>query len=323
VGVKPRVLVTGAVGFIGGHCCRRLLEDGWQVLGLDNFDPFYSRALKEQALGELTGHSGFGFVEGDVRDQERLTKLLRGIELVIHLAARAGVRPSIESPGLYTSLNVGGTVSLLEGCREAGVRKVVFGSSSSVYGDATTVPFREDAPAGDPISPYAATKRAGELFCRVYAELHGFRIAGLRFFTVYGPRQRPDLAIHRFTSLLAAGRPIQQYGDGSMERDHTHVDDILQGLGGALSWVSEGPPGFELFNLGGSRTIRLDRLIALIAGALRVDPVIETLPPPPGDVRRTWADISKARAQLGYEPGIAIEDGIRDFVDWFRRTQPR
>jgi UDP-glucuronate 4-epimerase len=319
--MKPFVLVTGAAGFIGGHCCRRLLDEGWRVLGVDNFDPFYPRVIKEQALAELANHPDFRFVEGDIRDQDVLGRVVPGVDLVLHLAARAGVRPSIESPDIYGSLNIGGTISLLEACRRAGVQRFVFGSSSSVYGDVTPVPFREDAPACDPISPYAATKRAGELFCRVYAELHGFRIAALRFFTVYGPRQRPDLAIHRFTRLIAQGRPVQQFGDGSMERDHTHIDDILQGVSGSLRWASDGSAAFEVFNLGESKTIRLDRLIALIADALEIEPVIEILPAPPGDVRRTWADISKARQQLGYQPTVDIETGIRNFVDWFRRTQ--
>jgi UDP-glucuronate 4-epimerase len=318
--MSQRIMVTGAAGFIGGHCCRALLDGGSQVVGIDNFDPFYSRDLKEQALAEIRGREGFRFVEGDIRDDAIIGPLATQVDGVLHLAARAGVRPSIEDPRSYASTNVEGTITLLEACRRAGVRRFVFGSSSSVYGDSTPVPFREDAPVADPISPYAASKRAGELFCRVYAHLHGFRIAALRFFTVYGPRQRPDLAIHRFTRLLSEGRPIPQFGDGSSERDYTHVDDIVSGVSGALRWTEVAEPGFEIFNLGESATVRLDRLIALIGDAMAVTPEIQRHPPVPGDVRRTCADVDKARRVLGYRPAISIEAGIEAFVAWFQAT---
>jgi UDP-glucuronate 4-epimerase len=211
-------------------------------------------------------------------------------------------------------------VVLLEACQRLGIRRFVFGSSSSVYGDSTPAPFSEDVVALEPISPYAATKRAGELLCHTFWHLYGLRIAALRFFTVYGPRQRPDLAIHRFTRLIHEAKPIQQYGDGSMERDHTHVDDILKGVLGAVEWVQRDEPAFEIFNLGESRTVRLDRLIQLIGDACGVEPMIERLPPQPGDVQRTFADISKARRVLGYEPTVAIEDGIPAFVEWYEET---
>jgi len=321
--VSDRVLVTGAAGFIGGHCCRALLDAGYEVVGIDNFDPFYDRAIKEQALGEMRKREGFTFREGDIRDTEAVRGALEGVYAVLHLAARAGVRPSIEQPALYSSINVEGTVVLLEECQQLGIRRFVFGSSSSVYGDTTPPPFREDAQALDPISPYAATKRAGELLCQVYRHLYDARIAALRFFTVYGPRQRPDLAIHKFTRLIHEGRPIQQYGDGSMERDHTHVDDIVKGVLGALRWIASDEPAFEVFNLGESRTVRLDRLIQLIADALGAKPTIERLPPQPGDVQRTFADISKAREVLGYHPNIALEDGIPAFVAWYEDTYGR
>jgi UDP-glucuronate 4-epimerase len=318
--VSERVLVTGAVGFIGGHTCRALLQEGREVVGLDNFDPFYDRRIKEGALAKLREERGFSFAEGDIRDESLLCELLDGVDVVVHLAARAGVRPSIEDPGLYASVNVEGTVRLLEACRSRDVRRFVFGSSSSVYGDTSEPPFREDAPALDPVSPYAATKRAGELLCQVYHHLFGMRIASLRFFTVYGPRQRPDLAIHRFTRLLAEGTPIQQFGDGSSERDYTHIDDILKGVSGAVSWTADDEPAHEVFNLGESRTVRLDHLIRLISDALGVAPEIEYLPMQPGDVQRTHADISKARAVLGYDPQVAIEDGITRFVTWYEDT---
>ncbi|UCG88778.1 MAG: GDP-mannose 4,6-dehydratase [Gemmatimonadota bacterium] len=318
--MKDRVLVTGAAGFIGGHVCRALLDNRYSVVGLDNFDPFYDRAIKENTVGELTTHGMFSFVEGDIRDDAVVRHSLRGVDLVVHLAARAGVRPSIEDPVLYSSVNVEGTACLLEACRQAGVRRFVFGSSSSVYGDTTPVPFNEEVAAIAPVSPYAATKRAGELLCQVYSDLYDLRIAALRFFTVYGPRQRPDLAIHKFTRLLASGAAIQQFGDGSTERDYTHVSDILKGVMGAVRWTESEGALLDIFNLGESRTVRLDRLIELIAAALGVEPQVERLPPQPGDVVRTFADISKARQVLGYDPCVSIEDGIVDFVEWYRVT---
>ncbi|KPJ91963.1 MAG: epimerase, partial [Gemmatimonas sp. SG8_17] len=260
----------------------------------------------------------FSFVETDVRDDSELSRLLKGVDVVVHLAARAGVRLSLEEPATYTSVNVAGTVNVLEACRTASVRRFVFASSSSVYGDVTPVPFREDAPATSPISLYAATKRSGELICEVYSHLHGLKIAALRFFTVYGPRQRPDLAIHRFTRLLTSGSPIQQYGDGSTERDYTHVDDIVEGVLGAVRWTEDRGVGYDVFNLGESKTVRLDYLIQLIADAVGVVPKVEVAPRQPGDVLRTFADISKARRVLGYNPRTSIEDGIVDFVDWYR-----
>ncbi len=316
--MTERILVTGAVGFIGGHACRALLEEGYEVVGIDNFDPFYDRSIKEEAARSLADSPRFTLVEGDIRDPEVVRRALGGVDLVFHLAARAGVRPSIQEPILYASVNVEGTVCLLETCRACNVRRFVFGSSSSVYGDDTPVPFSEDAVATAPVSPYAATKRAGELMCQVFAELYGIRIVSLRFFTVYGPRQRPDLAIHRFTRLLANGSSIQQYGDGSSERDYTHIDDILNGVLAAIRWSAGDGPRYDVFNLGESRTVRLDRLIELIAGALDVEPSIEIMPPQPGDVSRTCADIRKAQRVLGYDPRVAIEDGIVDFVNWYR-----
>jgi UDP-glucuronate 4-epimerase len=316
--MTERILVTGAAGFIGGHTCRALLDRGCTVVGVDNFDPFYAQGIKEETVSGLNTADAFSFIEGDIRDASAVESLMPGVDAVVHLAARAGVRPSIEDPVLYSSVNVEGTVRLLEGCRQAGVRRFVFGSSSSVYGDDTPAPFAEDVPAVNPISPYAATKRAGELLCKVYHELYGMRIVALRFFTVYGHRQRPDLAIHKFTRLISSGSVIQQFGDGSAERDHTHVEDILKGVMGALEWTEASGPAFEIVNLGESRTVRLDRLIELIAAAVGVEPRIEMLPPQPGDVRQTYADISKARSIFGYDPQVSIEDGIVDFVNWYR-----
>ena len=318
--MNERVLVTGAAGFIGGHTCHALLDSRYSVVGIDNFDPFYDRGIKEGTVRELSAQSGFSFVEGDIRDTEVLDRALEEVDVVVHLAARAGVRPSIELPALYSSVNVEGTVCLLESCRKAKVRRFVLGSSSSVYGDTTPVPFSEEVAAVTPVSPYAATKRAGELLCGVFADLYDMRIAALRFFTVYGHRQRPDLAIHKFTRLLASGSTIQQFGDGSAERDYTHVTDILKGVLGAVRWTEAPQSALEIINLGESRTVRLDRLIELIASALGVEPKVERLPHQPGDVVRTYADISKARRVLAYDPRVEIEDGIVDFVEWYKVT---
>jgi len=317
------VLVTGAAGFLGSHVAEALVARGEAVTGLDNFDPFYERAVKERNVAGLRASPRFRFVEGDIRDGRLLREVIGRDTLVVHLAARAGVRPSVEDPELYASVNVGGSVTVLEAMRTAGARSLVFAGSSSVYGDSAPVPFHEAWPAMEPISPYAATKRAAELLCATYAHLFGVRSISLRFFTCYGPRQRPDLAIHKFTRLIAAGRPVPCYGDGSTERDYTYVDDIVAGVMAAVAWARQAGAAFEVVNLGESRTTRLDRLIALIGAALGRTPAIEHLPPQPGDVRRTWADISKARALLGYAPTTTVEDGIPRFVRWYEDTYGR
>ncbi|MDX1396538.1 MAG: GDP-mannose 4,6-dehydratase [Gemmatimonadota bacterium] len=316
-----RFLVTGAAGFIGSHLCERLVERGQEVVGLDNFDDFYDPAVKRSNLEGIAGHDAFELIEGDIRDPGALSALPDGIECIVHLAARAGVRPSIEQPVLYQDVNVAGTQQLLELARRRGIRRFVFGSSSSVYGNNSKVPFSEDDPVDHPISPYAATKRAGELLCHTYTHLFGIRCACLRFFTVYGARQRPDLAIHKFTRLLSEGRPIQQFGDGTTRRDYTHIGDILQGVEGAIDFLRREDAAFEIVNLGESETVELTRLIALISGALGVTPEIEVLPPQPGDVERTYADISKARRLLGYDPVTKIDAGIPRFVEWFRESR--
>ena len=313
-----KLLVTGAAGFIGSHLVERLLARGEEVVGLDSFDDFYDPAVKRANLSAAGEHPAFELVEGDIRDAEALRGLPGGIDAIVHLAARAGVRPSIEQPSLYQDVNVRGTQELLEYARAAGVRRFLFGSSSSVYGNNVKVPFSEEDPVDRPISPYAATKRAGELICHTYRHLFGIGVLALRFFTVYGPRQRPDLAIHKFTRLLSEGRPIQRFGDGSTSRDYTFIDDILQGLEGALDYLEAHPDAFEIVNLGESEAVRLSRLIELIAEALEVEPKIEPLPLQPGDVERTFADITKARRLFGYDPTTTIEEGIPRFVEWFR-----
>jgi UDP-glucuronate 4-epimerase len=318
-----RVLVTGAAGFIGSHVAEALVARGDDVVGLDNFDPFYPRAVKEANLAGLARSPRFRLVEGDVRDRAAVAGLLDAETAVIHLAARAGVRPSLEDPAGYASVNIEGTAVLLEAARRAGARRFVFGSSSSVYGDAAPVPFAEDWPALQPISPYAATKRAGELLGATFAQLYGQRIIALRFFTVYGPRQRPDLAIHKFTRLIRAGRPVPFYGDGSSERDYTYIDDIVGGVRAALDWTADGPAGLEIVNLGESHTTSLAGLVELIARAVGRPARLERLPPQPGDVRRTCADVRKAARLLGYRPGVAVEDGIPRFVRWFEEAHGR
>jgi len=317
------VVLTGAAGFLGSHVAEALLARGDDVVGVDNFDPFYDRAVKQANLSGPRTHARFRLVEADVRDAAALARELTANTVVVHLAARAGVRPSIQDPALYAQVNVEGTVRVLEAMRASGARRLVFGGSSSVYGDSAPVPFREDWPAVEPISPYAATKRAGELLCATYVHLFAFRAMSLRFFTIYGPRQRPDLAIHSFTRLIAQGKPVPFFGDGSSERDYTYVDDTVQGVLAAVDWTAAAAPAFEIVNLGESETTRLDRLVTLIAGALNRSATLERRPPQPGDVQRTCADIGKARALLGYRPATTVEDGIPRFVRWYEETYGR
>jgi len=319
-----RLLVTGAAGFIGSHLCEALLAAGHDVAGIDNFDPFYARAVKERNLASLRGRQGFRFADSDlVRDPLALA----GVEAIIHLAARPGVQPSLEDPASYMETNVTGTARLLEQARRAGIGRVVFGSSSSVYGASTPSPFDEDAVADTPISPYAASKRAGELACRVFSHLYGTRVACLRFFTVYGPRQRPDLAIHRFTARILAGQPIQMRGDGSSARDYTYVSDVVDGILAALDWTAHGGADdaapWRVFNLGGGARVRLDRLIALIGAAVGCEPAVERRADQPGDVPLTEADLRRSERELGYRPKVGIEEGIRRFVSWYKDAHGR
>lgn len=318
-----RVLVTGLAGFLGSHVGEALVARGDEVVGLDNFDAFYDRAVKERNLEGLRASSRVRFLEGDIRDRAVLAEAMRGVDVIVHLAAKAGVRPSLMDPAAYVSTNIQGTTAVLEAARGAGIRSVVFAGSSSVYGDTAPVPFREDFPATEPVSPYAMTKRACELLCSTFVHLYGMRIISLRFFTVYGPRQRPDLAIHKFTRIIASGQPVPMFGDGSAERDHTWVEDIVQGVLAAVAWSRREGAAYEVANLGESRTIRLDRLIALIGEALGIEPVIERHPMQPGDVQRTCADVSKARRLLGYTPTTNVEDGIPRFVRWFKEQHGR
>lgn len=316
-----KVLVTGAAGFIGSHASEALVARGHEVMGVDNFDPFYARDVKERNLSSLRKLEGFRFVEADVA---RDPLPLDDVEAVVHLAAKPGVRPSIEDPAAYMEANVTATARLFDAARRVGIARIVFGSSSSVYGNATPAPFAEDKPAVSPISPYAASKRAGELLAHAFAHLYPLKILCLRFFTVYGPRQRPDLAIHKFTDLMARGRPVRMHGDGSSERDYTYITDALDGTLAGLEWTASAAPGtVETVNLGGGARVRLDRLIALIADALGQEARIESHPDQPGDVRLTDADLIHARGVLGFRPRVGIEEGIRKFVDWYEEVHGR
>jgi len=313
-------LVTGGAGFIGSHVCERLLHDGHRVWALDDLNDFYDPQIKRHTLRDIQSlGKPFTFVHGDLTDVHAVETVFSGtrFDQVIHLAARAGVRPSLEQPALYQRVNVEGTVNLLEAARKTGVKKITLASSSSVYGVNAKVPFSESDPIFSAVSPYAASKLAGEALGHVYHHLYGLDVAVLRFFTVYGPRQRPDLAIHKFTRLIDAGKPIPVFGDGSTARDHTFVTDILDGV---LACTNK-EFGFEIFNLGESQTIRLDKLIALIESALGKQAVIDRQPLQPGDVPITFADISKARRLLGYQPQVPAEKGIPLFVDWFRKNR--
>lgn len=315
------ILVTGAAGFIGSHLAERLLADGREVVGLDCYDHFYDPAIKEHNLKAARDYGSFSELRSDLRDATALDELPDEIETVVHLAARAGVRPSIENPRLYTEVNVLGTLNLLEWMRARGIRDMLFASSSSVYGNNPKVPFHEDDRVDTPVSPYAATKRSGELLCHTYHHLFGMSIVALRFFTVYGPRQRPDLAIHKFARLMREGAPIPMFGDGTSERDYTYIDDILQGVSAALDYVGSPKPVFEIINLGESRTISLKEMIRVLGEELGVEPDVHRLPDQPGDVRRTYADVSKAGEVLGYRPTFEFRDGIRLFLDWLERGQ--
>jgi len=311
-------LVTGGAGFIGSHVCERLLNEGHTVHTVDDLNPFYAPALKERNLAGLRALGGdrFRFHQGDIAVASSVEAAMDAArpDQIIHLAARAGVRPSLENPALYQQVNVLGTTHLLEAARRRSVRKITIASSSSVYGVNAKVPFSESDPVGTPISPYAASKLACEALGHVYYHLYGMDVAMLRFFTVYGPRQRPDLAINKFAKLIMAGKPIPVFGDGSTARDYTYVSDTVDGVVACTRQEF----GYEIFNLGESDTVTLARMIGLLESALGKAAIIDRQPMQPGDVPLTFADISKARARLGYDPRIKAEDGIPLFVEWFR-----
>jgi UDP-glucuronate 4-epimerase len=311
-------LVTGGAGFIGSHLCERLLEEGHSVICLDNFDSYYDPNLKIRNVEEISNKypGPFTMVTGDIRNRDHLTELFKKnrIDAVFHLAARAGVRPSIVDPLLYEDVNLRGTITLLEVCKEFGMKNFIFASSSSVYGENQRVPFSETDLDIQPISPYGATKRAGELLCYSYHHLYGIHIACLRIFTAYGPRQRPEMAIHKFTSLMDQGKEIPMYGDGSSKRDYTYIDDLIDGMMAVL----QRHKGFEIYNLGESRTTSLKELIRMIEEYLGKKAKILAMEPQPGDVSITYADITKAKRLLNYQPKIEMGEGIKRFVEWYK-----
>ena len=312
-------LVTGGAGFIGSHICERLLGDGHAVWAFDDLNDFYDPQIKRHNLRDIQSLAKpFEFVQGDLVDRAAVEALFQSVKFdqVIHLAARAGVRPSLAEPALYQRVNVEGTVNVLEAARLNGVKKITVASSSSVYGVNAKVPFAESDPIFSAISPYAASKLAGEALGHVYHHIYGLDVVMLRFFTVYGPRQRPDLAIHKFAQLISAGKPIPVFGDGSTARDYTYITDIVDGV---LACTRK-EFGYEIFNLGESQVVKLSELIALLEATLGQKAVIDRQPAQPGDVPITFADVSKARAQLGYDPRVKIAQGIPLFVDWFRKT---
>jgi len=315
------ILVTGGAGFIGSHLCERLLSDRIKVIGLDNFDTFYDPTIKIRNAETIAKKFPdlFELVTGDIRNPEQVRGILQKdkVDFVVHLAARAGVRPSIAEPLLYQDVNIRGTIVLLEACREHGVENFVFASSSSVYGENQRVPFTEKDLDIQPISPYGATKRAGELLCYSYHHLYRMNIACLRIFTAYGPRQRPEMAIHKFTRLIDRGEKIPMYGDGSSRRDYTYIDDLIDGILGIIDYHK----GFEIYNLGESQTTSLRELIRLIEEALGKKANIETMAFQPGDVSVTYANITKAKRMLKYHPKVKMKEGIQRFVEWYKRAK--
>ena len=312
------ILVTGGAGFIGSHLVDKLLSEGdWNVTVVDDFNDFYEPAIKRANVERQSQNSNYRIEEADIRRRAALARIFdeTKVDCIVHLAARAGVRPSLDQPLLYSQTNIEGTLNLLELSRQHNIKQFVFGSSSSVYGINAKVPFSEDDPIRQPISPYAATKAAGELLCHTYTHLYGIRCVCLRFFTVYGPRQRPDLAIHKFARLISEGKPIPVFGDGTTRRDYTYVDDIIAGVRAAIDYTRS---EYEVINLGESRTVELRELISLLENELGVTAKIDRQPLQPGDVPQTFADITRARQLLGYNPQTQIEIGIKRFIEWFR-----
>ena len=308
------VLVTGGAGFIGSHLVERLLKEGKEVVVIDDFNDYYSPQIKRNNIKKFLNNSCFKLIEEDIRNNLRYVFQKHSIDQIVHLAARAGVRASLKDPQLYHDVNVGGTVNLLECCKEFGIKKFIFGSSSSVYGVTSKIPFEEDDSLEHPISPYAVTKIAGEQTCGKYYERYGINNICLRFFTVYGPRQRPEMAIHKFIRLIHKNQTVPFYGDGSSGRDYTYITDIIQGISSAMKKDF----GFEIINLGDSRVVKLNELVNLIEKQLGKKAMLNHLPMQPGDVPITYANIAKAEKLLGYKPQVEIKDGISKFVKWYK-----
>lgn len=320
------ILVTGGAGFIGSSLIDELLRTNKKVVAVDNFNDYYDPKIKENYIKEILYNmtklnikpDNFTLYREDIRNTNKMEEIFKNheISIIIHLAAMAGVRFSIENPNLYYDVNINGTLALLETARKNGINKFIFASSSSVYGNNKKVPFSEDDPVDHPISPYAASKKAGELICYTYHHLYEMSIACLRFFTVYGPRQRPDLAINKFTRLIMTGQPISVYGNGSTRRDYTFIGDIIDGIMKTIDWINKEEKQYEIFNLGESRMITLSEMITCIEKALDIQAIINRQPIQPGDMDTTFADISKAKEVLGYQPSKTFEDGINDYIKW-------
>ncbi|MGV8091529.1 MAG: GDP-mannose 4,6-dehydratase [Mangrovibacterium sp.] len=318
-----KIVVTGCAGFIGSHLCEKLLELGHWVLGIDNFDPFYARSVKEKNLSSFVNHPNFELLEIDLADFGLLNKNLeyKNIDAIVHLAGRAGVRPSIEAPLDYTQANIIATQNILEVMKNKGIKKLAFASSSSVYGNTKEVPFLETQDVSNPISPYAYTKKACELINYTYHTLYGLDIINMRFFTVFGPRQRPDLAIHKFTKLILNNEPVPMFGDGSTSRDYTYYEDTVDGICRALDYLFTHDAVYEIVNLGNNQPVKLRDMISAIEKATGVKAKIKQLPMQPGDVDITYANIEKAKSLLGYHPRYSFEEGVRNFVEWYRNRK--
>lgn len=316
---RQTVLITGAAGFIGSHAADALLRHGWRVVGVDNFCDFYPRNIKERNLKCINAGRGIDVEEIDITDGAAIERVMSKLKpaAVLHLAAMAGVRPSIERPALYARVNIEGTTNLLESARRHGVAKFVFASSSSVYGNGARVPFSEEDSVAQPISPYAASKRAAELMCYCYWQLYRLPTFCLRLFTVYGPRQRPDLAIHKFTRLIVDGKPIPLFGDGQTSRDYTYVDDTVSGILAALDRCDR----YRVYNLGGSNPVTLKQLISGLERAIGKPAKLDRQPAQAGDVERTCADLTRSREELGYQPHVGLDEGLQRFVEWFAESR--
>jgi UDP-glucuronate 4-epimerase len=318
------VLVTGGAGFIGSHTCEALLKSGYNVISIDNFSDYYSPEYKRENIKDImnsAGNSCFISYEGDIRDMNFLDDVFNKSQpdIIIHLAACAGVRSSILNPVLFTEVNINGTVNILECIRKYNINKLLFASSSSVYGNNVKLPLSDFVDR--PISPYAATKKAGELLCHTYHHLYDINAACLRFFTVYGPRQRPDLAVYKFTKLILEGKPIPFYGDGTTQRDYTFINDITEGILKAVEWVDGSGKRFDIFNLGEASTVTLSQMLQTLENELGLKAKLDIMPRQPGDVNKTYADISHSREVLGYNPATSFEQGIKSFVRWYKQNR--
>ena len=320
--MQSTILVTGCAGFIGSHLSEKLLANGSQVIGIDNFDPFYDRQVKERNLSAFKNHPNFRFVDVDLADFDALSQALKNhsIDVIVHLAGKAGVRPSIEDPQGYIRANILATQNILDVMKNKGIKKLAFASSSSVYGNTKETPFHEQQDVSRPISPYAFSKKACELINYTYHALYGLDIINLRFFTVFGPRQRPDLAIHKFTKLILSGQEIPVFGDGSTSRDYTYYEDTVAGILGAVNYLGAHETVYETINLGNNQPVKLTDMIAAIEKATGINANIRQLPMQAGDVDITFANIEKAKELLGYNPQYSFENGVQNFVNWYREV---